>query len=55
MAISQVGNIAHINQNTQLGAQFQANIQSQINLQAAINIEEFIEQRDENKEVPKTE
>lgn len=55
MAISQVGNIAYINQNTQLGAQFQANIQSQINLQAAINIEEFIQQKDENKEVRKTE
>lgn len=54
MAISQIGNIAHINQNTLLNSQLQAaNLNAQ-NTQNAINIQEFSQKMQENLEVRKT-
>lgn len=55
MAISQVGNIAYINQNTLSNAQLQA---SQLNAQSAqnlINLQEFSQKVQENLEVRKAE
>lgn len=55
MAISQVGNIAYINQNTLSNAQLQA---SQLNAQSAqnlINLQEFSQKVQEKLEVRKAE
>lgn len=55
MAISHIGNIAHINQNTLLNSQLQAaNLNAQ-NAQSIINIEEFSQKMQENLEVRKAE
>lgn len=55
MAISQIGNITHINQNTLLNSQLQANALNTPNLQSAINIQEFSDKIKENMEVRKAE
>ncbi|MGX3011489.1 NFACT family protein [Helicobacter sp. 23-1044] len=55
MAISQIGNIAHINQNTLSNAQLQASQQNAQNAQNLINIQEFSQKIQENLEVRKTE
>lgn len=55
MAISHIGNIAHINQNTLLNSQLQAaNLNAQ-NAQNMINIQEFSQKMQENLEVRKAE
>lgn len=55
MAISHIGNIAYINQNTLLNSQLQAaNLNAQ-NAQSIINIEEFSQKMQENLEVRKAE
>lgn len=55
MAISQVGNIAYINQNSLLNAQVQATTLNQPAIASAVNLAEFNERMQENLEVRKTE
>lgn len=55
MAISQVGNIAYINQNSQANAQIQANTLNQTIAQNLANIQEFSDKIAENVEVRPTE
>lgn len=55
MAITQVGNIAYINQNTLLNSQMQAANLNATNAQTAINMKEFSEKMQENLEVRATE
>lgn len=55
MAITQVGNIAYINQNTLLNSQMQAANLNAANAQTAINMKEFSEKMQENLEVRATE
>lgn len=55
MAITQVGNIAYINQNTLLNSQMQAANLNAANAQTAINMQEFSEKMQENLEVRATE
>lgn len=55
MAISQIGNITHINQNALLNSQLQANALNQPNVQSAMNIQDFSEKMQENVEVRPTE
>lgn len=55
MAITQVGNIAYINQNTLLNSQMQAATLNAANAQTAINMKEFSEKMQENAEVRATE
>ena len=51
MAITQIGNIAHINQNTLLNSQMQAAQLNAANTQSAINIQEFSEKMQEIAEI----
>lgn len=55
MAITQIGNIAHINQNTLLNSQLQAAQQSAQDAQNLANIQEFTQKVQENLEVRKAE
>ena len=55
MAITQIGNIAYINQNTLLNSQMQAAQLNAPNAQTAINIQEFSEKMQEIAEVRPTE
>ena len=55
MAITQVGSIAYINQNTLLNSQMQAANLNAANAQTAINMKEFSEKMQENLEVRATE
>ena len=55
MAITQVGNIDYIKQNTLLNSQMQAANLNAANAQTAINMKEFSEKMQENLEVRATE
>lgn len=55
MAITHIGNIAHINQNTLLNSQLQAAQQNAQNTQNLVNIQEFTQKMQENLEVRKAE
>lgn len=55
MAITQVGNIAYINQNTLLNSQMQAAQLNAANAQTAINLKDFSDKMQEVSEVRPTE
>ncbi|RDU64154.1 hypothetical protein [Helicobacter sp. MIT 14-3879] len=54
MAISQIGNITHINQNVTLNSQIQANNLNHPNIQSVINMQDFNDKVKENIEVRPT-
>lgn len=55
MAITHIGNIAHINQNTLLNSQLQAAQQNANSAQNLANIQDFTQKMQENLEVRKAE
>lgn len=55
MAVSPIGNITHIHQNTQVGSVQYANSQVKLDFQAMVNLQEMQDRQDEIQEVRPTE